>query len=270
MTVDHHEATRSHAAAVRRFPAGLIVIHWLSALLIAIMLATGWWMMELIDDPRRMTAAFPIFQFHKSLGLVVLAAAFFRIVLRTRRRVPALPRRMPGWERLTAFASHAALYILLVTVPLSGWSYISTQWAESLDKEFRAPSLFFGLVPIPYFPVIAEAEGGLRRALSFHLSGVHAWLAYGLLVLALFHVAAALKHHFIDRDNVLGSMLPGIRQPDAEDGEASAPHKLTSGRVWLIAGGGIVALALLGWLFNPPPPRRSVDTTIPVASAKIP
>ncbi|HKX23338.1 MAG TPA: cytochrome b/b6 domain-containing protein, partial [Rhizorhapis sp.] len=92
-----------------------------------VLIGTGWWMLELIRDPLRMKSAFPIFQFHNSLGVLVFAITLARIALRLRRKAPSLLAGMPGWERLTAFVAQATFYLLLVIIPVTGWLYISTE-----------------------------------------------------------------------------------------------------------------------------------------------
>lgn len=240
--------------APKRYSTGLIALHWISALVVIVLLATGWWMLELIRDPARMKSAFPIFQFHKSLGMLVFVVTLGRIALRLRRKAPSLPAGMPGWERLAALVAQASFYLLLVAIPVIGWLYISTEWAETLDKEFRSPTLFFGQFAVPYASVIAEAEAGVRRTLSFRLSGVHGWLAYGLLVLIALHAAAALKHHLVNKDNVLSHMVPGLRHQSGSEADSARPlFGLTSPKIWLIAGLVVVLVAALGWMNNPAP-----------------
>lgn len=242
----------------KRYSTGLIALHWLSALIVITLLGTGWWMLELIRDPARMKSAFPIFQFHKSLGMLVFFVTLGRIALRLRRKAPSLPVDMPVWERLSALVAQATFYLLLVAIPATGWLYVSTEWAETLDKEFRSPTLFFGQFAVPYASVIAEAEQGIRRALSFHLSGVHGWLAYALLALIALHAAAALKHHLVNKDNVLSHMVPGLRHQSTPEVVSAPPSfGLTSPKIWLIAGLVIAVVAGLGWMNNPAPPSAA-------------
>lgn len=253
-------------SAPKRYSTGLLAFHWISALIVIVLLATGWWMLELICDPARMKSAFPIFQFHKSLGMLVFVVTLGRIALRLRRKPPSLPNGMPGWERLAALIAQATFYLLLVAIPVTGWLYISTEWAETLDKEFRSPTLFFGQFTIPYASAIAEAEAGVRRTLSFHLSGVHGWLAYGLLVLIALHTAAALKHHLMNKDNVLSHMVPGLRHQSGPEADTAPPLPgPASPKIWLIAGLTVAVVAALGWMNRPAPPPAAPVSTTPTA-----
>jgi cytochrome b561 len=255
--VPNQEAEVARAPEARGHGAAVLVFHWLSALIVLVMIGTGWWMLELIHDPAHRAASFPFFQFHKSLGFLILAITALRIGWRLTHRPPSLPAGMPGWERLSALAAQAMFYVLLVAIPLSGWMYISTEWAESMDKQFKGETLFFGLFAVPYFAPIADAGEELRRTLSFHLSGAHRWMAYGLLALVALHSAAALKHHFVERDNVLAHMLPFLkRRPESPDDDAARRPGLGSLMIWSVAIAVVGAAALLGWIANDPPRRQ--------------
>jgi cytochrome b561 len=104
---------------------------------------------------------------------------------------PALPASTPYWEKALARIVQYGFYLLLIAMPLSGW-IMST----AADK---APH-FFGLFVLP-FPGIVP-----NQALAETLAKVHEILAYILITFILLHVAGALKHYFIDRDGVLGTM----------------------------------------------------------------
>ena len=99
---------------------------------------------------------------------------------------------MPAWQVQAAFASHSALYVLLLAIPLSGWAFSSASGVQVV---------YLGLVPLP------ELLPKDRRAAAIFLLG-HQTLNFTLLTLVCLHVAAALKHHFVDRDTVLTRMLP--------------------------------------------------------------
>ncbi|NNG21981.1 cytochrome b [Telluria aromaticivorans] len=130
---------------------------------------------------------------HKALASTVIFLTVFRIVWRWRHPAPALPASMSPALRRAAHQAHIALYALaLVALPLSGW-----MWSSVADK----PIMMLGLVKLP--PLVAPAPEyyGLAKM-------VHQWLSWSIGLLVLGHAAAALKHHFHDRDGVLTSMLP--------------------------------------------------------------
>lgn len=129
---------------------------------------------------------------HKSVGITILAFALLRLLWRLINTVPAAPATTPDWQRLVARTSHVLLYALLIVIPLLGW-------AMSSARNF--PVSWFGLITLPDF--VAP-----NRAAYEFLHDAHETCAKALFVVALLHAAAALKHHFIDRDNVLRRMLP--------------------------------------------------------------
>lgn len=128
---------------------------------------------------------------HKSFGITILGLAVVRLAWRFFNRPPPLPP-MPGWQAALARLNHWALYALLFATPIAGWLMSSAS---------NYPVSWFGLVQLPDF--VAPNE-----ALEEQLEEVHEALAKSLIVLALLHLAAALKHQFIDRDGLLYRMLP--------------------------------------------------------------
>jgi len=112
--------------------------------------------------------------------------------------VPALPAAMPRWERLCAHASHHGLYVLMFATTLVGWALAGTMRGGVLNKDA------FGL-PVP---MIFTSQ---VRATHELLEDSHKVLAYVLLVLVVVHLIAALRHHFVKRDDVLRRMWFGSK-----------------------------------------------------------
>jgi cytochrome b561 len=151
------------------------------------------------------------FLWHGSLGVLVLVLVLSRIVWAFISPAPPFPHTMTRAARLGARGMHLALYVLLVALPLSGWLAASSEGA-SVN--------FFGVVSIPSWdlsnsrvaPAGAENEAmgteatGERRKEFFE--EFHEVLGNALLILASFHALVALKHHFLNRDEVLKRMLP--------------------------------------------------------------
>ena len=129
---------------------------------------------------------------HKSVGITILGLAILRLLWRWFNPVPVTPPTTPRWQRIAAHASHFLLYALLLTMPVIGWLMSSAR---------NFPVSWFGIFTLPDF---IEPD---RAAYEF-LHELHGTLARVLFFVALVHIAAALKHHFIDRDNVLRRMLP--------------------------------------------------------------
>ncbi|MCC6172437.1 MAG: cytochrome b/b6 domain-containing protein [Gammaproteobacteria bacterium] len=132
---------------------------------------------------------------HKSVGITILVLALLRLLWRASQPVPTLPPSMPRWQARLATGTHHLLYALLFAMPLSGWLMSSAR---------NYPVSWFGLVQLP------DLVGASER-LYAALHATHATLAVLLALTALLHVAGALKHHFIDHDDVLRRMLPFVR-----------------------------------------------------------
>ena len=122
--------------------------------------------------------------------------SFVRLAWRITHRPPP-DLAMPAWQAKAAHATHHLLYALFFIVPLVGWAYSSAA---------GFPIVWFGVLPLPdLLPV--------DKALAEAIKPVHGWLAWTLIALVALHVAAALKHHFIDRDGLIARMWPGRAGP---------------------------------------------------------
>ena len=128
---------------------------------------------------------------HKSVGITILGLALVRLLWRLFNRPPPLPP-MPGWQATAARLNHWALYALLFAMPFTGWMMSSAS---------NYPVSWFGVIQLPDL-VGADPE------LKTGLKAVHATLARVLIALAILHLAAALKHQFVDRNGLLYRMLP--------------------------------------------------------------
>lgn len=188
----------SVAGARSAYSTVAIALHWLIAALMIGNIGLAWYFTHL---PK--LSQFGPAGIHKSIGLTVLLLTLVRIAWRLANKPPPLPDRMATWERWTARGTHVLFYLLMLGLPLSGWAMVS---ASPLYA--RHPATLWGL-PWPRFPLGALGVGGDRLDTARHVfTFTHeklAWLAYVTITL---HVAAALKHHLIDRDDVLTRMLP--------------------------------------------------------------
>jgi len=164
------------------------LLHWLIALMIFGMLGFGFYMTGLDLSPTKLE----LYSWHKWAGVTVFLLVLVRVAWRIGHKPPALPAHMPSIERLAAHAGHHLLYVLMIAIPLSGWLMSSA-------KGFQ--TVWFGVLPLPDLLAKDKALGNL-------LETVHVVLNYTLIAVLLGHVGAALKHHFIDRDDVLTRMLP--------------------------------------------------------------
>jgi cytochrome b561 len=164
-----------------------IAFHWLLAIAIIGALAVGLYMTSLPMSPTRLK----LYNWHKWAGVLILALSAARLLWRLAQRPPADPPA-PAWQLKAAHAAHAALYVLFFAVPLAGWAYSSAA---------GFPVVLFGVLPLPDFVPV-------NRELAESIKPLHKWLAYALGAVVVLHVAAALKHHFVDRDGLLQRMWP--------------------------------------------------------------
>jgi cytochrome b561 len=175
-----------------RYSNTAIVLHWLVALLIFAAFPLGVYMHDLPLSPIKLQ----LYSYHKWIGITVLLLAVLRVVWRVTHTPPPLPDSLPRWQKIASDATHQFLYVLLFVVPLSGWLMSSA-------KGFK--TVLFGVLPLPDLV-------GKDKALGELLANVHANLNYLLLALVVLHIAAALKHHFVDKDGVMLRMsLKGER-----------------------------------------------------------
>ena len=171
-----------------RYTPTAMLLHWLLAAAILATFALGFYMADLPFSPQRVK----LYNWHKWAGVTILLLSAFRLAWRLTHRPPADPP-MPAWQQRAAHLAHRALYLLFFAVPLAGWAYSSAA---------GFPIVWFGVLPLPDFMPV---DKGLAEAIK----PVHGWLAWALIVVAGLHIAAALKHHFIERDGLIGRMLPG-------------------------------------------------------------
>jgi cytochrome b561 len=164
------------------------LLHWLMALMIIAMLFIGAGMVTSVSERHEW-----LIHLHKPLGIAILALVIVRLLVRLTTRQPPLPADLPGWQVLAAKASHLLLYALMLVLPLLGWAMISASGEPvMLSTTLQLPAIV---------PADAQLFALLRKA--------HGYLAYLLFLTVLLHLAAALFHGWIRRDEVLDSMLRG-------------------------------------------------------------
>jgi cytochrome b561 len=185
----------STPTSVARYSGIAIALHWLLAGALAGLFAVGLYMADLPFSPQRLK----LYNWHKWAGICVLALSLLRLLWRLGHRPPALPAAMaaamPRWQHRAHHGTHHALYALFFGVPLLGWAYSSAA---------GFPIVLFGVLPLPDFVAADKALVGLIKPW-------HRYSAYVLAALVVLHVAAALKHQWIDRDGLLARMWPGRR-----------------------------------------------------------
>ncbi len=171
-----------------RYDLVAVSLHWLVAVLIVAAFALG---VVMVDIPGITPTKLKYFSWHKWLGVTVLALVAVRLLWRLRHGAPR-PVEMPAWQRRAATLIHLSLYVLMFAVPVSGYFY---------SLAAGVPVVYLGVLPLP---VLIEPDPVLKPVLK----DLHGVLVYTMLVFVLVHVAAAIKHHWVDRDGLLRRMLP--------------------------------------------------------------
>ena len=176
-----------------RYTTVSILLHWLLAIALVGIFSVGVYMTDLPFSPQRLK----LYNWHKWAGVTILTLSALRLLWRLTHRPPGLPaaieQAMPSWQLRAYHATHHALYALFFIVPLVGWAYSSAA---------GFPIVVFGVLPLPDFVPVS-------KELAEFIKPWHEITAMALAGLVVLHVAAALKHHWIDKDGLLQRMLPG-------------------------------------------------------------
>jgi len=165
-----------------------IVIHWLSTIIIFGLFGLGLWMVELDYYDAWYRKAPDI---HKSIGILLLVLTLVRLVWRRSNSTPVALDSHNSRKRRIAEVTHYSLYLLLITIMLSGY-LISTADGHEI--------VVFNWLPIPATIYGIDMQEDIAGK-------IHLWLAICLVSLAVIHAMAALKHHFVDRDQTLKRMF---------------------------------------------------------------
>lgn len=194
--------------SVQRYNKTTVILHWLIGLLLLAMLALGFWMHELpkdlpdvaavdlfdlgiytlqLSEPMSPRAFY--FNLHKSIGATLLLLILFRVFWRLAHAAPDFPATMQTWEKKLAAAVHHLLYLLMLLLPVSG--LLMTLYS-------KYGLLWFG---------IKVFEGLDKPQLRDIFKEMHEIIAIALLTLIVLHVLAALKHQWLDRDEIMSRIL---------------------------------------------------------------
>jgi cytochrome b561 len=174
--------------ASTRYTTAAIGLHWLMAALLGSLFGLGLYMHGLPLSPWKLR----VYSWHKWAGVTAFLLVLVRLAWRAMHRPPELPVAMSAALRWVAHAGHGLIYLLMITIPLSGWLMSSA-------KGFQ--TVYFGVLPIP--DLLDK-----NKELGDVLLQVHATLNFLLAAVVTGHVLAAVKHHIVDKDDVLTRMLP--------------------------------------------------------------
>lgn len=176
--------------AAAAYDAVSVSLHWVLAALIGVTFLVGVYMADLAFSPTRLR----LYNWHKWAGMVVLALSAARLVWRSAgHRPPPLPSGIAAWQVAAYRGTHLVFYMLFLVVPLLGWLYTSA---------VGVPVVWLGLLALPDLVPLDKPFG------EEVLKPLHSVAAYALAGIVVLHTAAALKHHFIDRDHLLARMWP--------------------------------------------------------------
>jgi cytochrome b561 len=181
-----------------RYGTVAVGLHWLMAVLLISLVALGMYMVQLPDagfDTRKIT----LILYHKDLGMLALALVILRLAWRVTGVLPALVARLPEWQKVVARFAHLSLYALMIALPVSGWL---------MSSAAGFPVTVLGILRVP------DLIGHDDYLFQFFVA-VHRWLSYALIALTGVHAVAALRHHFIFKDDTLRRMLASSPGPSS-------------------------------------------------------
>lgn len=166
-----------------RYTYTAIGLHWIMALGFIAMFILGFYMQSLSFSPTKLQ----VYSWHKWAGVTLFLLALLRLTWRITHRPPALPVTMSSKAKALALLGHYVLFTFMFAVPLSGWLMSSAMGFQTV---------WFGVVPLP--DLIAK-----DKALAETLAATHAYLNWAFITTIVGHILVALKHQFIDKDNLL-------------------------------------------------------------------
>ena len=176
------------AARPDRYNRASIALHWLMLLLLVAIYAA----IELREFfPKGSDTREAFKSWHFMLGLAAFVLVWIRIILRLALPAPAGGGAPSPWQRLLADATHLALYVFMIGMPVAGWLILSADGK-----------------PIPFFGIELQPLTGRNERLAEQVEELHelgGTIGYWLIGL---HAAAALFHHYLLRDGTLARMLP--------------------------------------------------------------
>lgn len=174
-----------------RYGAVAQLLHWLIVVLVGVQITLA----KIAEGLPLGIEKLGVLARHKSFGVTIFGLAFIRLMWRWWSPPPALPAHMKTYEMRLARLTHRGFYVLLFCLPISGWL---------MSSAANFPVSYFGLFTLPD---LIDPDKTLVPKLKLVHEG------FGILLFATIalHIVGALKHHFVDRDNVLRRMLPGVR-----------------------------------------------------------
>jgi len=181
--------------SLQRYTGVAITLHWLIAAAILVTFLLAQYMTNLQLSPVKLK----LYSYHKWIGVTIFLLVLARLAWRLAHRPPPPPASMPAWQHSAAGIAHFFLYALTLAIPVSGWLMSSASGFQVV---------YLGMIPIP--DLLAK-----NKEMADQLKQLHEALNWLMVLVVVLHVAAALKHHLVDRDDVLRRMLPFLKQRSA-------------------------------------------------------
>jgi cytochrome b561 len=175
----------------QRYTGVAIALHWLIAVAILCTFLLAHYMTDLQLSPIKLR----LYSYHKWIGVTIFLLVLLRLAWRLMHRPPPAAS-MPAWQHSAANITHFLLYLLTLAIPVSGWLMSSASGLQVV---------YLGHFPIP--DLLAK-----NKELAEQLKELHEALNWLMVAVVALHVAAALKHHLCDRDDVLQRLLPIVKQ----------------------------------------------------------
>ncbi len=240
-------ATSAQRAGAQRYATVAIVLHWIIALAIVTQIILSGRM-----GGKPTPESFAVTQLHKSIGITILLLSLVRLGWRLANPPPPEPVTLAPWERALSQAVHWGFYAVMIFMPLTGWLMVSASRIE-------IPTLLYGVVHWPDVPGIAGLAPAAKK--TWHTIGQtgHGLIAKAIYVLLALHVAGALKHQLLGRNEpILGRMAPGA----------------VSGRWWeprmLLIAAAFLGVIAFGRFVQPPRPAMGPPPAPAAAAAPEP
>lgn len=174
-----------------RYGAVAMLLHWVMAVLVLLLIAVGLYMVTL-PDAGFTTRKIVLILYHKEYGIIVLGLAALRLAWRVGNELPRLVENIPDWQKVTARFIHLVFYALFFALPISGWL---------MSSAAGIPVYLLATYPLP--DLIPPNDDKFRMYIE-----IHKWLSYTLIACIVLHAGAALRHHFLLKDETLKKMLP--------------------------------------------------------------
>ena len=184
----------ANRAAPKTYTRTARALHWATVALVALQVPVGVVMVyrgKTLNVWDALTGA--LYNGHKLVGVAILVLVLWRLTYRFTHGTPPDEPTLAPWQRIASHANHWGLYGLLLATPVAGYVGISLFPALDIFGWFKLPG------------IVAPAKAAAANAFAVHMA-----LAIGRVLLIAMHVAAALFHYFVRKDNVLGRMIPRL------------------------------------------------------------